>query len=172
MNITISSRGTSVRDAFRERAEKKLHKLDRFFEDDADAIVRVTNEGARETVEVTIHSRGMLFRAEKTTDDRMDSLEAVVDALTRQIVKNKTKLEKKFKTGSFQESFDFDEPEEDYGITRAKKFTVKPMSTQEAILQMNMLGHSFFMFRNEETDEINVVYVRTEGDYGLLEPEG
>ncbi len=170
MNITISSRSTAVRDEFRERVGKKLHKLDRFFEDEAKAVVKVTNEGGRETVEVTINSRGMLFRSEKTTDDRMDSLEAAVDAITKQIIKNKTKLEKKFHSGTFQQSFDEDISSDEYGVTRVKKFPVKPMNVQEAILEMNMLGHSFFMFRNEETGEINVVYRRDSADYGLLEP--
>jgi len=170
MNITISSRNTAVRDAFRERVDKKLHKLDRFFEDDANAVVTVSTVAGRETVEVTINSRGMLFRAERTADDRMDSLEAVVDALTKQIIKNKTKLEKKFRTGSFQQSYDEETTSEDYGVTRVKKFPVKPMDVQEAILEMNMLGHNFYMFRNQETNEINVVYHRNNDDYGLLEP--
>jgi len=94
MNITISSRKTTVKDSFREWAEKKLKKLDRFFEEDAQAAIVVSNERDRETVEITVQSRGMIFRAEKTSADRLDSLDAVVDSLIRQIVKNKNKLEK------------------------------------------------------------------------------
>lgn len=97
MNITITARKTSVRDSFKERIDRKLAKLDRFFDDSANAIVTVTNEGDRETVEVTIQSRGMFYRAEKTTSDRFDSLEAVVDSLFRQIVKNKNKLGKRLR---------------------------------------------------------------------------
>lgn len=101
MNITITARKTSVRDSFKERIDRKLAKLDRFFDDSANAIVTVTNEGDRETVEVTIQSRGMFYRAEKTTSDRFDSLEAVVDSLFRQIVKNKNKLGKRLRDTAF-----------------------------------------------------------------------
>ncbi|HPR40488.1 MAG TPA: ribosome-associated translation inhibitor RaiA [Oscillospiraceae bacterium] len=170
MNIRITSRNTAVRDEFRERCEKKIKKFDRFFGESADAVVTVSNQNGRETVEVTITSGGMLFRAEKTTSDRMDSLEAVSDALTKQITRNKTRLETKFRTGTFQPSFNDEVTPEDYGVVRIKHFPLKPMNVQEAILQMNMLDHSFFMFRNEETDEINVVYRRNDENYGLLEP--
>ncbi len=172
MNIRITSRNTSVRDEFRERCAKKLKKFDRFFGENADAVVTVSNQNGRETVEVTITSGGMLFRAEKTTSDRIDSMEAASDALVKQITRNKTRLEKKFRTGAFQPSFGSDVSPEEYGIVRIKRFTLKPMNVQEAILQMNMLDHSFFMFRNEETDEINVVYRRNDENYGLLVPGG
>ena len=134
--------------------------------DDAKAVVTVSNQNGRETVEVTISSGGMFFRAEKTTSDRLDSLEAVADALSRQIVRNKTKLERKFQSGKFlPDAEDVDvQPEENYGIVRTKKFHVNQMDVQEAILQMNMLGHSFFLFRNPETGEINVVYRRNDGN--------
>ncbi len=173
MNISIISRNTSVRDNFRERCEKKLSKFDRFFDDDAKAVVTVSNQNGRETVEVMISSGGMFFRAEKTTSDRFDSLEAVADSLSRQIVRNKTKLERKFKSGKFlQEAEDEGiQPEENYGVVRTKKFHVNHMDVQEAILQMNMLGHSFFLFRDPATGEINVVYRRSDGNYGLLIPE-
>lgn len=170
MNIRITSRNTSVRDEFRERCAKKLKKFDRFFGENADAVVTVSTQNGRETVEVTITSEGMIFRAEKTTSDRIDSLEAASDALTKQITRNKTRLEKKFRTGAFQPSFSSDISPEEYGIVRIKRFPLKPMNVQEAILQMNMLDHSFFMFRNEETDEVNVVYRRNDENYGLLVP--
>ena len=171
MNISIFSKNTSIRDPFRERCEKKLEKLDRFFSDDAKVSVTVNNQNGRETVEITVSDGGMFFRAEKTTSDRMDSLELVVDALTKQITKNKTKLERKFQSGRFQPSFDDNVVSEDFGVVRTKRFHVNQMDIQEAILQMDMLGHSFFMFRNPETDEINVVYRRVDGNYGVLIPE-
>lgn len=172
MNIIITARKTTIKDSFRERAEKKLSKLDRFFNADAQATVVVTNEKERETVEVTIHTGGMLFRAERTTSDRLDSLDQVIDALFRQIVKNKSKLEGRGKTISFDtpvEGYE-DLQDEQYRVVRSKKFPIKPMSVDEAILQMNMLGHSFFMFRSAETHDICVVYKRKDGNYGLLEP--
>jgi putative sigma-54 modulation protein len=172
MNISIISKNTSVRDSFRERCEKKFAKLDRFFGEDAKAAITVTNQNGRETVEATITAGGMFFRAEKTTSDRLDSLEAVVDVLTKQITRNKKKLEHKFRGEKFSElAVDFyEEPADDYGIVKTKQFRVNPMDVQEAILQMNLLGHNFFMFRNTETGEINVVYKRNDGDYGVLEP--
>ena len=173
MNINITALKTSVKDSFRERTEKKLAKLDRFFDDDAQATVIVTNERERETVEVTVQSRGMFFRAEKTTGDRMDSLDAVVDSLSRQIVKNKTKLEKKGKTRPVEnlEGYEDIVADDEYNLVKTKRFIVKPMSVEEAILQMNMLDHQFYMFRSDDSGEINVVYKRRDGDYGLLEPE-
>ncbi len=171
MNITITARKTTVKDSFKEKVEKKLSKFDRFF-DDAKASVTVTNEKNRETVEVTIRSKSLIFRAEKTTEDRSESLDCVVDLLFKQIVKNKSKLEDKMKSSAFDglEACDSDNSEEAYNIVKHKKFPVSPMSVEEAVLQMNMLGHQFFMFESSETGEINVVYHRNNGDYGLLEP--
>ncbi len=172
MYITITARKTSVKDSFRERVEKKLSKFDRFFDDDAKAVVTVTNESGRETVEITVQSQGMVFRAEKTTPDRFDSLEAVTDSLFRQIVRNKNKLEKRLKSDAFDPMFhDESVGDEEYKVVRVKKFPIKPMAVDEAILQMNMIGHEFYMFRNSENSEINVVYRRHNGDYGLIEPQ-
>ncbi|MGI5967617.1 MULTISPECIES: ribosome hibernation-promoting factor, HPF/YfiA family [Anaerotruncus] len=175
MNVTITARKTSVRDSFKDRIEKKLQKLDRFFDDTAKAIVTVTNEGDRETVEVTIQSQGMFYRAEKTTADRFDSLEAVVDSLFRQIVKNKNKLGKRLRASAFDPSnLETGEQEEspvgEYEIERVKRFVMRPMDVKEAILQMNLLSHEFFVFLNAETNETNVVYKRHNGTYGVLEP--
>ncbi len=170
MNINIVSRKTTVKDSFRDRVEKKLSKFDKFFDDDANAVVTVTNERERETVEITVRSRGMYFRSEQTTSDRFDSLEAAVDSLTRQIVKNKSKLQRYKSAPVDFPSFDVEDfSEEAYDIVKVKRFPIKPMSVEEAILQMNMLGHSFFMFRNADTDEINVVYKRKNGDYAVIE---
>ncbi len=175
MNITITARKTSVRDSFRERIEKKLAKLDRFFDENANAIVTVTNEGDRETVEVTIQARGMFYRAEKTTSDRFDSLEAVVDSLFRQIVKNKDRLGKRLRENAFDPQYleageENESPEGTYHVERVKRFALRPMSVEEAILQMNLVGHEFFVFLNAESNETNVVYKRHNGTYGVLEP--
>lgn len=175
MNITITARKTSVRDSFKERIAKKLSKLDRFFDEKANAIVTVTNEGDRETVEVTIKSQGMFYRAEKTTEDRFDSLEAVVDSLFRQIVKNKDKLGKRLRDTAFEPAnIEAGEENEvsfgEYQIARTKRFVMRPMSLEEAILQMNLVGHQFFVFQNAENNCVNVVYKRHNGTYGVLEP--
>lgn len=175
MNVKITARKTSVRDSFKERIEKKLSKLDRFFDDSANAIVTVTNEGDRETVEVTIQSCGMYYRAEKTTGDRFDSLETVVDSLFRQIVKNKDKLGKRLRESAFDpKNLEAGEEQErqveEYEIARTKRFVVRPMSVEEAILQMNLVGHEFFVFMDAESSGLNVVYKRHDGTYGVLEP--
>ena len=174
MNITITCRKVSIRDSFRERVEKKLSKMDRFFSSDANAFVTVTMEKDRFTVEITIKSQGMIFRAEKTTGEMLDSLEAVTDMLVRQIVKNKSKLESRYRPqGAYADLGGMlleEDQEEPYKVVKTKRFGVKPMDIEEAILQMNLMGHEFFMFRNTETDEINVVYRRKDGNYGLLEP--
>ena len=175
MNVTITARKTSVRDSFKDRIEKKLAKLDRFFDEGAHAIVTVTNEGDRETVEVTIQSKGMFYRAEKTTSDRFDSLESVVDSLFRQIVKNKDKLGKRLKDSAFdpanlEEGEQMERQTEAYDIERVKRFALRPMDVEEAILQMNLVGHEFFVFLNAESSEVNVVYKRHNGTYGVLEP--
>lgn len=181
MNITITGRKTSIRDSFKERVEKKLKKLDRFFEEDARVVVTVTNEQGRETVEVAITADGMFCRAEKSAPGREEALDACVDALFRQIVRNKKKLSRRLRKDAFQQPLELEphetaaieqEPEEEeYEVVRVKRFPVKPMDVQEAILEMNMTSHNFYVFRNAEDGEINVVYRRSGGGYGLIEPQ-
>lgn len=173
MNITFMGRKVTPRESFKERAEKKLLKLDKFFDSDAEASVTATHQKDLFTVEITIKSKGMYFRAEKTLDDMQDAFEDSYDAILKQILKNKTKLSKKFKTteydfGLLKEEVS-DEPE--FNIVREKSFTLNAMSKEEAILQMNMLGHTFFLFIDSDTEKISVVYKRRDKNYGLLEPE-
>lgn len=171
MTITITGRKTGIRDSFKEKVEKKLSKLDRFFEDDARVVVTVTSEQSRETVEVAVTAKNMFCRAEKSAPDRSEALDLCVDALFKQIVRNKSKLTRRVRAGAFEEPISEDIPaEEEYELVRIKRFPVKPMDVQEAILQMNMTGHSFYVFRNE-AQEINVVYRRSDGGYGLIEPQ-
>lgn len=173
MNISITARKTTIKDSFRDKVEKKLQKFDRFFDDEANAVVVLTNERDRETIEVTITFRGMFFRAEKTTADRYDSLEAVCDILFKQIVKNKAKLTNRVREKAFEDIDTADLPtelENSFDIVKHKKFPVRAMTVEEAILQMNMLGHKFFLFKNGETGELNIVYSRNSGSYGLIEP--
>ncbi len=172
MTTKYIGRKTTVRDSFKEYADKKIAKLDKFFENDAVATVVVSNNTPDETVEVTIKSAGMFFRAEKTSHDRIVSLDMVMDVLTRQIVKNKQKLDKKFRV-PVPDDF-FDPKEEDTKVpelVKRKSFYVGVMTPDEAVLQMEMIGHEFFMFRDAESGEINVVYKRKDGNYGLLIPE-
>ena len=173
MKVNITARKTTIKDSFKEKIEKKLQKFDRFFDDVASANVIVSNERERETVEITINYNGMIFRSEKTTADRADSLDAVCDILFKQIVKNKSKLVSRVRDKAFDDlaAEDFGtEPEAVYNVVKHKKFPVNAMSVEEAILQMNMLGHEFFIFENVESGEINVVYSRHGSSYGLIEP--
>ncbi len=179
MKITITGRKVSLRDNFKERVEKKLKKFNRMFGEDASANVTVTVEKRRQTVEVTIRTTdGMVYRSEQTAPEMNDALDEVVNALGRQIRKNKCKLEKKIRTVGAIEEFLAQETEEapaeeddgEYKVERIKHFVLKPLLVEEAILQMNMIGHQFFMFQNMESGDVNVVYVRKDGTYGLLEP--
>ncbi len=179
MRYNIIGRKVNLKDNFKERVYKKLGKFEKIYSDDAEATITVTLEKNRQTVEVTIRDNGMMYRAESTALEMNDALDAVVDILGGQIRKNKTKLSKKMKPESFEqyfaeESAEFEDDamdDEDYVVVKTKTFSVKPLSVEEAILQMNMIGHEFFMFRNAQTNEINVVYKRKNGTYGLLEPE-
>lgn len=174
MTVNYIGKKTTIRDSFKEYAEKRMKKLGKFFNDDPVVNIIVSNHNEDETVEVTIQSHGMFFRAEKTSDDRQTSLDMVLDVLQKQIVRNKDRLEKRLKS-----SMDFSllaEPEtveEELPATelvKTKKFAVGTMDVEEAILQMNLLDHEFFLFRNAESGGINVVYRRHDGNYGLLEP--
>ncbi len=175
MKITYTARKVNLRDNFKERAERKLLKFEKLFSEDAAVNVVVTLEKKRQTVEITIRDNGMVYRAESTMEEMNDALDKVVDILMRQIRKNKTRLEKRIKTGNI-EDFVMQNPEtdevedDDYKVVRKKQVIIKPISVDEAILEMNMVNHNFFMFINAETDDVNVVYKRADGNYGLLEP--
>lgn len=179
MKLTITGRKINLRDSFKEKVDKKFTKFDKFFDENADATVTVTMEKNRYTIEVTVHNGGYIYRAEKTGLDLEEALDLVVDSLSAQIRRNKKKLAKRVKSPNPMEVFepfggeDIEEETEDaqFQIVRTKKFPVFAMDVDEAVLQMNMLGHKFFMFRNVESGQINVVYLRRDGDYGLLIPD-
>ncbi|WOC31518.1 MULTISPECIES: ribosome hibernation-promoting factor, HPF/YfiA family [Caproicibacterium] len=176
MKVTITGRKVNLRENFKELARKKLSRFDRIFNENASAKVVVTVERNRQTVEITIVSDGMIFRGEAADPEMNNALDQVISVLGRQIRKNKAKLDKQIHSTALDQYVQqyvnaTEEPEEEYKVVRTKHFIVKPMSVNEAILQMNLLEHQFFMFRNEETEEINVVYRRRQGNYGLLEPE-
>ncbi len=173
MLITVIGRKCTPRENFKERAEKKLAKLDKFFGGEAEAKVTATVEKSCKIVEITVNNNGMIFRAQERADELNEALDKCVDTLIRKIRKNKTKLEKRIRTGDFDSlnAEEAIEEEREYDLVRTKAISVKPESTEEAILQMNMLGHEFYMFRNSDTGVINVVYRRTDGGYGLIEPE-
>ncbi len=173
MKITTIGRKCTLRDSFKEHAEKKLAKIDRFFGDNAEAKVTATVEKNVQIVEVTVLNGGMVFRSQERAENMNDALDLCVDSLIRQIRKNKTRIEKKLRDGAFDDysgEYTVDE-EAEFEVVRTKTVSLRPETVDEAILKMNLVGHRFYMFLNAETGNICVVYVRNDGGYGLLEPE-
>ncbi|WCK54175.1 ribosome-associated translation inhibitor RaiA [Aneurinibacillus sp. Ricciae_BoGa-3] len=183
MNYIVRGENIEVTPALRDYAEKKFGRLEKYFENTSSFTCHVTMRVLRgeQTVEVTIPMPGLILRAEDTHSDLYAAIDLVVEKLERQIRKYKTKVNRKSRqTGSPAPLFVELEPQEngveeedDAGISvvRTKRFNLKPMDAEEAVLQMDMLGHSFYVFSNAETDEVNVVYRRKDGRYGLIEPE-
>jgi len=182
MKFVITDKKVNLPNAIHAYAEKKVGKLDRFFKEDATAAVTFSVEKDRlNRVEITIRSSGTIFRVSEATADMRASIDAAVATLERQIRKNKTRLEKRLRQGAFERkvdpeetaSFAPEEPEEgEYRIIRSKTFPIKPQTREEAILQMNLLGHSFFAFKDEDAGgAFAVVYKRNDGDYGIIEDE-
>lgn len=184
MKFVFTDKKVNLPNYIHKYAEKKVGKLDRFFKEDADAAITFSVEKDRNKVEITVRSSGTIFRVSESTSDMRASIDAAVTTLERQIRKNKTRLEKRLRQGAFERaveldeeelmaSFAPDEPEEgEYELARTKKFPIKPMTKDEAILQMNLLGHNFFAFKDEDADgAFAVVYRRNDGGYGLIEDE-
>ena len=179
MNVKLYEKKCSIRPSTKEYAEKKVAKLDRYFKGDAEASVTFRVEKKACRVELTVHSGSTWFRAEETTSDMMASVDAAVNSIEGQIRKNKTRLAKRLRTDAFVREVgeaDTQAPdvveESEFDVIRSKKFPIKPMSVDEAILQMNLLGHNFFAFRDESAGgAFAVVYVRKDGGYGLIEDE-
>ena len=155
-------------------AEKKVMKLARYFDENAEALVVFSVEKNRNNVELTVHGAGTWFRARESTSDMFASIDAAVGTIEGQIRKNKTRLARRLKQDAFvrtaeETSFVPEETEEEQEIVRIKRFYMQPMSRDEAVLQMNLLGHSFFAFRDEDSDgAFAVVYQRSDGGYGLI----
>ena len=167
-------------ESLRSYAERKVGKLDRFFKGEADAFITFSVERGRYLAEITIRdSSGTFYRASEVTNDMYASIDSGVAAIERQIRRNKTRLEKRLREGALDKDFtpDYapaeDETEDEFKIVRRKNFTIKMMSAEEAIMQMNLLDHEFFVFRNSESDgAFSVVYKRKQGDYGLITDDG
>lgn len=172
MKVTITARKMQVPQSFPEYAEKRLDsKLSKFFGDEADAKITMTEHKDQIILELTVRYNNMIYRAERTAEDKNDALDSTIDKIIRQIRKNKTKVEKRLKDTAFKEAYaDSVDEQVDYEVIKHKTFVMRPMDIDEAILQMNMLGHSFFMFCNAKTGGTNVVYKREDGNYAVLEP--
>lgn len=174
MNFIISGKNLSVTDGLRTAVEDKLGKLERYFTPDTEVIVTLSVEKERQKIEVTIPVKGNIIRSEQVSNDMYVSIDLVEEVIERQLRKYKNKIvDRKQEGGNFQKAFmekEFDEDDE-VKIIRTKKFGIKPMYPEDACVQMELLGHNFFVFRNAETDEVCVVYKRKGNTYGLIEPE-
>lgn len=176
MKFNIIGRRYDVTDKIKDYVEKKLGKLDKFFKDESEARVVIGTIKDNDYIEATIYAGGMMYRAEASDREILAAIDKIVDVIERQIRKNKTRLEKKIKRDSMADNMlisgaAYTEGEEtkEFEVVKTKRFTVKPMSIEEAILQMNLLGHNFFIFKNHETDEMNIVYKRRDGKYAIIE---
>ena len=173
MKLNIMAKKIQIGPSFSEYAEKKLNqKLDKFFEDEAEAKITLNEQRGQIVCELTVRAGSMIYRAEQSAVDKNDALDSAIDKIIRKIRRNKTKLGKRIKESALASDAFTDTVEEqtEYNLIRRKAFRVQPMSIEEAILQMNMLGHSFFVFQNAENGTINIVYRRMDDDYALLEP--
>lgn len=183
MQVAVRGKNVEVTTALRDYIERKVGKLEKFIDAPLNATVTMTVERGRHIVEVTAALNGLLLRGEEASSDMYASIDLVADKLERQIHKYRTRLFKRRTAGPGREetaavpvegSVEVAEApaaEEDGRLVKVKRFMVKPVTVDEAIMQMNLLGHDFFVFANAETDQISVVYRRKDGDYGLLEPD-
>ena len=177
MKFTFTEKKMDASAQLRAYAERKVGKLDRFFRNDSNAYLTFSTERGRFLAEITIENNGLYYRASELTNDMYASVDSGVAAIERQIRKNKTRLEKRLREGalerevkpSYAPAEEDEDEDEEFKIVRSKRFPIKPMSPEEAILQMNLLEHEFFVFRNDEEDgAFSVVYRRRNGGYGLI----
>ena len=176
MKFIISGKNIEVTEGIKAAIEEKLGRLDKYLVDDTIVNVTLSVQKGRQKIEVTIPMKGHIIRAEEGSEDMYVSIDLVVDVIERQIRRYKKKLiDKKQAAVAFSQAFIEDEEdtsyEDDIQIVKTKKFAMKPVNPEEACLQMEMLGHNFFVFLNSETEQVNVVYKRKNGTYGLIEPE-
>lgn len=174
MRYIISGRNIEVTEGLKAAIEEKLGKLERYFVNDTEVHVTLSVEKERQKIEVTIPMKGNIIRAEEVSNDMYVSIDLVEEIIERQLRKYKNKIIDRKQSGNhFNPDFLEEETEDDdqIKIIRTKKFAIKPMDVEEACVQMELLGHNFFVFRNAETDEVNVVYKRKEHTFGLIEPE-
>ena len=175
MKVTVIGKNINVTPALKEMVEKKISKLDRYFSPDVEARATLTVQRNNQIFEVTIPFNGVILRCEESSEDMYKSIDLVEAKLERQIRKQRTKLQRRSNDSLRFANFEpltVDENEEKDGeIVKVKRFNIKPMSPEEAVLQMELVGHDFYMFRNIDTDEISIVYRRETGGYGLIEHE-
>ncbi|MEG1559494.1 MAG: ribosome-associated translation inhibitor RaiA [Clostridia bacterium] len=178
MRISITGKNIEVSDYLQQICEKKVGKLDRYFPEETEAHITLAVERGRHIVEVTIPYDGGLIRAEEVTGDMYASVDSVLKKLERQIMKHRTKLERNLRVGAFKygepifnENSDAETAQDEKCVVKVKHFDIKPMTVDEAMMQLELLGHSFYVFTNGNTGLMNVLYLRKDGNYGLIEPD-
>lgn len=176
MNITVSGKNITVTEGLKDAVERKLSRLEKYFSPSIEANATLSVQKNRHIVEVTIPFNGVILRAEEENDDMYSAIDIVLEKLERQIRKQKTKLERRKYCDAlkFQLIPDYNsstDANDEFKIVKTKRFPIKPMNDEEAILQMELLGHNFFVYTDADTNEVNVVYKRKDGQYGLIEPE-
>ena len=173
MKFIISGKNIEVTEGLKTAVEEKIGKLDKYFTEDTEIHVTLSTQKDRQKIEVTIPMKGNIVRAEQESNDMYVSIDLVEEIIERQLRRYKTKIiERQQATVNLSKEFIEEEvDDEEIKIVRTKKFGVKPMNVEEACVQMELLGHNFFVFRNAETDEVNVVYKRKGNTFGLIEPE-
>ena len=173
MKFTIRGKKLDVTDALKSYIEEKLGRLDKYFEnsDNISANVLIKLSGNNQVVEVTINTHGLILRGEESNKDLYASIDLVTDKIERQIRKNKTKIHKKMSKETIRDFvyFDSEDAEDNKDVVKRKTIDMKPMSEEEAILQMNLIDHDFFVYKDADTNKVNVVYKRKAGDYGVIE---
>ncbi len=171
MKTNYILRKVALKDSSKEHIEKKLTKLERFFSEDAEATLKFVLENNTVKAEITIKDKSTVYRAEDVQEDLTDAFDNAFDNIVRRIRKQKTKLEKRLRSTSFDEVFAPIETEDEdkFEVIRSKEFFLQAISVDEAILQMNLIGHQFFIFENIDTELVSVVYKRKDGKYGLIE---
>ncbi|ALP89306.1 MULTISPECIES: ribosome hibernation-promoting factor, HPF/YfiA family [Clostridium] len=175
MKVTVIAKNIELTQALKEIVQKKISKLEKYFEVEVEAKATLSVQKNRQIIEVTIPFNGAILRSEESTDDMYKSIDLVEDKLERQIRKQKTRLSRKnngsLKFAAINDSKVESNEDDEGSLVKVKKFGVKPMDSEEAILQMDLLGHNFFVYQDSESSKVNVVYKRKDGNYGLLEPE-
>lgn len=179
MKVTVIAKNIELTSALKETVEKKISKLGRYFDSEVEARATLSVQKNRHIIEVTIPFNGVILRGEESTDDLYKSIDLVEEKLQRQIRKQRTKLAKRnqgtdslkyasFNAGAIESA---ETEDEEFKIVKTKKFSIKPMSAEEAILQMELLGHNFFVYQDGKSNDMHVVYRRKDGEYGLIESE-
>lgn len=174
MKVKVIGRNVEVTKALKEIVEKKVSRLERYFKPEVEAHVLLSVQKSTHTAEVTIPFNGVILRAEEANGDMYNSVDLVIEKIERQIRKQKTKMQRKIQGESLIYGLipeENNEDEKDGKVVKTKRFAIKPMATEEAILQMELLGHNFFVYMDDDTSEVNVIYKRKDGNYGLIEPE-